>query len=71
MFSRLQQQGETFFHFWRAIKGLAAKCHFGNITSLLVLDMFILHKANKKVQEKLSTEPKEPDQALVLAIAFG
>ena len=32
--------------------------------------MFILHVANKKVQEKLCTEPKEPDQALVFAIAF-
>ena len=32
--------------------------------------MFILHMNNKKVQEKLCTEPKEPDQALEFAIAF-
>ena len=32
--------------------------------------MFILHMSKKKVQEKLCTEPKEPDQALDFAIAF-
>ena len=32
--------------------------------------MFILHMNNKKVQEKLCTEPKEPEQALEFAIAF-
>ena len=32
--------------------------------------MFILHKSNKKTQEKLCTEPNEPDQALEFAIAF-
>ena len=32
--------------------------------------MFILHMNNRKVQEKLCTEPKEPDQALEFAIAF-
>ena len=32
--------------------------------------MFILHMTNKKVQEKLCTEPKEPEQALEFAIAF-
>ena len=63
-FSRLQQQGETLFQFWHALNGLAAMCDFGEITSTLVLDMFMLHTNNKKVQEKLCTEPKEPDQAL-------
>ena len=32
--------------------------------------MFILHMNNKKVQEKLCTEPREPEQALEFAIAF-
>ena len=32
--------------------------------------MFRLHKNNKNVQERLGTEPKEPDQALEFAIAF-
>ena len=32
--------------------------------------MFIFHMSNKKVQEKLCKEPKEPDQALDFAIAF-
>ena len=32
--------------------------------------MFIFHMNKKKVQEKLCTEPKEPDQALEVAIAF-
>ena len=45
-------------------------CNFGEITTTLVLDMFILHMTNKKVQEKLCTEPKEPEQALEAAIAF-
>ena len=44
-------------------------CNFGVITSTQVLDMFILHM-NKKVQEKLCTEAKEPGQALEFAIAF-
>ena len=69
-FSRLQQPGETLFQFWHALNGLAALCDFGEITATLVLDMFILHMNNKKVQEKLCTEPKEPEQALEFAIAF-
>ena len=52
------------------LNGLAALCDFREITSTLVLDMFILHMNNKKVQEKLCTEPKEPDQTLEFAIAF-
>ena len=69
-FSRLQQPGETISQFWHALNGLAAICDFGEITTTLVLDMFILHMSNKKVQEKLCTEPKEPDQALDFVIAY-
>ena len=58
------------FQFWHALNGLAATCDLGEITATLVLDMFILHMNNKKVQEKLCTEPKEPEQALEFAIAF-
>ena len=32
--------------------------------------MFILHMTNKKVQKNLCTEPKEPVQALEIAIDF-
>ena len=69
-FSRPQQQSESLFQFWHALNGLAALCDFGDITSTLVPDMFMLHMKNKKVQEKLCTEPKEPDQVLEFAIAF-
>ena len=69
-FSRMQQQGETLQQFWHALNGLAALCDFGEITNTLVLDMFILDMGNKKVQEKLCTEPKEPEQALEFAIAY-
>ena len=69
-FSRMQQQGETLQQFWHALNGLAALCDFGEITNTLVLDMFILHMGNKKVQEKLCTEPKEPEQALEFDIAY-
>ena len=69
-FSQHQQQNESLFQFWHALNGLAAICDFGEITATLVLDMFILHMNNKKVQEKLCTEPKEPDQALEFAIAY-
>ena len=69
-FARLQQPGETLFQFWHVLNGLAAICDFGEITTTLVLDMFILHMNNEKVQEKLCTEPKEPDQAHDVAIAF-
>ena len=58
-FSRLQLPGETLFQLLHALNGLAALCDFGEITSTLVLDMFILHMNNKKVQEKLCTESKE------------
>ena len=63
-FSRLQQPGETLFQFWHALNGLAAICDFRDITTTFVLDMFIFHMRNKKVEEKLYTEPKELDQAL-------
>ena len=69
-FSRLQEPVESLFQFWHALNGLAALCDFGGISTTLVLDMFILHMSNKKVEEKLCTEPKEPDQALEFAIAF-
>ena len=68
-FSRLQQPGEPLFQFWHALNGLAPMCDFGEIITL-VLDMFLFRMNNKKVQEKLCTEPKEPDQALEIAIAF-
>ena len=48
-FLRLQQPGETLFQFWHALNGLAALCDLEEITSTLVLDMFILHMNNKKV----------------------
>ena len=69
-FSRAQQPGESLKQFWHTLNGLAALCNFGEITNTLVLDMFILHMNNKKVQEKLCTEPREPEQALEFAIAF-
>ena len=69
-FSRVQQLGETLQQFWHTLNGLAALFDFGEITNTLVLDMFILHMNNKKVQEKLCTEPREPEQALEFAIAF-
>ena len=69
-FSRAQQPGESLQQFWHTLNGLAALCDFGEITNTLVLDMFILHMNNKKVQEKLCTEPREPEQALEFAIAF-
>ena len=50
---------------------LAAKCDFGNQTEGLVYNVFVLNMANKQVQEKLCTEPKEtPAEALQFAIAF-
>ena len=69
-FSRHQQQEESLFQIWHALNGLAALCDFGKITPTLVKDMFILHMNNKKVQEKLCTELKEPDQALEFALAL-
>ena len=69
-FSRAQQPGESLQQFWHTLNGLAALCDFGEVTNTLVLDMFILHMNNKKVQEKLCTEPREQEQALEFAIAF-
>ena len=67
VFSRVQQPGESLSQFWHAMNGLAALCDFGEISTTLVLDIFYLHMSNKKVREKLCTEPKEPDQALEFA----
>ena len=69
-FSRIQQQGESLQQFWHALNGLAALCCFGESTNTLVLEMFILHMRNKKVQAKLCTESKDLEQALEFAIAF-
>ena len=53
-FSRLQKPGETtLFQFWHALNGLAAICDFGDITTTLVLDMFILHMSKKCAGEAL------------------
>ena len=66
VFSRLQKPGETLFQFWHALNGLAELCDSGETTPtlVLVLHMFILLMSNEKVQEKLCTEPKEPEQGL-------
>ena len=56
--------------FWQVLNGLAAMCGVGEITTTLVLEKFILHTSNQIVQEKLCTEPNEPDQALEFAFAF-
>ena len=69
-FSTMQQPGESLQQFWRTLNGLAALCDFGEITNIIVLYMFILHMRHKKVQEKLCTEPCEPEQALHFAIAY-
>ena len=49
-FSRRQQPGETSPQFWHALKGLAAICDFGDVTTTLALDMFIL-RMSKRVGE--------------------
>ena len=69
--SRKQKPAETLNQFWNALNGLAARCNFGDQTESLVHDIFVLNMANKQVQEKLCTEPKEtPAEALQFAIAF-
>ena len=69
--SRKQKPSETLHQFWNVLNGLAAKCDFGNQTEGLVYDIFVLNMANKQVQEKLCTEPKDnPADALQFAIAF-
>ena len=47
IFSRLQQPGKTLAQFWHALNGHAAICDFGEVTTTLVLDMFILHMSKK------------------------
>ena len=61
---------ETLYQFWHALNGLAATYISGEVTTTLVLDMYILHMNNKKVQETIHTEPREPDQTMEYAIAF-
>ena len=69
--SRKQKPSESLHQYWNVLNGLAAKCDFGNQTEGLVYDVFVLNMANKQVQEKLCTEPKEtPAEALQFAIAF-
>ena len=69
--SRKQKPSESLNQFWNALNGLAAKENYGNQTESLVHDIFVLNMANKQVQEKLCTEPKEtPAEALQFAIAL-
>ena len=69
--SRKQKPTESLHQFWNIVNGLAAKCDFGKQTEGLVYDIFVLNMTNKKVQEKLCTEPKDnPTEALQFAIAF-
>ena len=67
-YSKMQQPGESLQLFWHTFNGLVALCDFVEITNTMVLDMFILHMNNKRVQE-LCTESREPEQALEFAIA--
>ena len=68
--SRKQNVNETLQQFWNSLTGLAAKCAFGEQTDSLILDVFILNMTNKTVQERLCTEPKEPQEALRFAVSF-
>ena len=64
---RKQKPTETL----NALNGLAARCNFGDQTENLAHDIIVLNMANKQVQEKLCTEPKQtPAGALQFAIAF-
>ena len=71
---RKQKPSESLNQIWNALNGLAVnavKCKFGDRSESLVHDIFVLNMANKQVQEKLCTEPKEtPAEALQCAIAF-
>ena len=69
--SRKQKPTESLHQFWNILNSLAAKSVFSNQTEGLVYNIFVLNKANKQVQEKLCTEPKDnPNEALQFAIAF-
>ena len=66
-----QRDNENLEHFWHALKGLAANCHFGTQTTGLVNDIFVSNMKNTLVQERLITVPKDnPQEALNFAIAF-
>ena len=69
--SRKRKPSESLNQFWNALNGLAAKCDFGDQKESLVHDISVFNMANKQVQEKLCTEPKEtPTEALQFASAF-
>ena len=62
---------ESLNQFWKPLNGLAAKCDVGDQTESLVHDIFVLNMANKQLQEKLFTQPKQtPAETLQFAIAF-
>ena len=70
-FSRKQTQKETLRQFWHTLRGMAAKCDFGDQTDSLIMDTFIQNMNNKTVQQKLCTEPKEnPEDAFRFAITY-
>ena len=66
----MQQPEEYLSQVWHSLNRLAALRDFSAIMTTMVLDMLILHMNNKKVQDKLCTEPKETVQTLEFAIAF-
>ena len=71
LLSRKQKATELLHQFWNILNGLTAKCDFGNQTEGLVYDIFVINMANKQVQEKIFTKPKDNCiEALQFAKAF-
>ena len=71
LLSRKQKATELLHQFWYILNGLTAKCDFGNQTEGLVYDIFVINMANKQVQEKIFTKPKDNCiEALQFAKAF-
>ena len=69
--SRKQKENQTLRQFWNELNGLAAKCNFGTVTESLVKDVSIVNMNNKKVQQKLYTEPKNTiTETIQFAISY-
>ncbi len=68
--SRRQREAETLEQFHAALTALAAKCHFRDLETELVRDLFITNNTNLKLQRKFFRQAMDAEEVLETAIAW-
>ncbi len=68
--SRRQREAETLEHFHAALTELAAKCHFRDLETELVRDLFITNITDLELQRKFLRRAMDDEEVLETAIAW-